>query len=69
MFDNALFVAKLDEMGARAELVDQAMGPLSARFTMSDLEDALADLDRREGFSNAVQHVTQVMRWLDTSNY
>jgi predicted GH43/DUF377 family glycosyl hydrolase len=69
MFDKRLFVAKLDEMGAGAELVGQAMGPLPARFTMSDLEDALADLDRREGFSNAVQHVTQVMHWLATSNY
>jgi predicted GH43/DUF377 family glycosyl hydrolase len=69
MFDKALFAAKLDEMGAAADLVGQAMGPLSARFTMSDLDDALADLDRREGFSNAVQHVIQVMHWLATSNY
>jgi predicted GH43/DUF377 family glycosyl hydrolase len=68
-FDKALFIAKLDEMGAGAEFVGQAMGPLSARFTMNELEAALADLDRREGFSNAVQHVTQVMHWLASSNY
>lgn len=45
------------------------MGQLSDRFTMSDLEAALADLERQEGFSNAVQHVSQEMHWLASSNY
>lgn len=69
MFDKALFAAKLDEIGAGAKLVGQAMGTLSARFSMSDLETALTDLDRREGYSNAVQQATQVMHWLASSNY
>jgi predicted GH43/DUF377 family glycosyl hydrolase len=56
-------------MGAEAEIVGQAMGHLSDRFTMADLDSALADLERRQGFSIAVQHATQVMRWLASSNY
>ena len=36
---------------------------------MGDLEVALEDLGRQEGFSHAVQHVTQEMRWLASSNY
>lgn len=69
MLDKVLFTAKLGEMGAAADLVDRAMGRLSDRFSLSDLEGALADLDRYEGFSNAVQHVTQAMHWLASSNY
>jgi predicted GH43/DUF377 family glycosyl hydrolase len=69
MFDKALFTAKLEEMGAGAELVGQAMGSLSERFTMGDLDAVLVDLERREGYSNEVQHVTQVMHWLASSNY
>jgi predicted GH43/DUF377 family glycosyl hydrolase len=69
MFDKALFAAKLDEIGAGAELIGQALGPLSDRFTMGDLEAALADLHRREGFSKLVQEVTQMMHWLASSNY
>ena len=69
VFDRALFTNKLDEMGASTELVDQALGRLSDRFTMGDLEIALADLGRDEGFSHAVQQVTQEMHWLASSNY
>lgn len=69
MFDKAVFIAKLDEMGAGIELVAQVMGPLNARFTMADLDAALVDLDRREGSSIAVQHVAQVLHWLASSNY
>ena len=69
LFDKALFTAKLGEMDVGAELVGQAMGDLSDRFTMTDLEASLADLERRQGFSIAVQQVTQVMHWLASSNY
>ena len=67
--DKALFTAKLREMGADADLVDLAIGQQTDRFSLSDLEGALADLNRHESFSNAVQHVTQVMHWLASSNY
>ncbi|MDH3307326.1 MAG: glycoside hydrolase family 130 protein [Acidimicrobiia bacterium] len=69
VFDRALFTNKLDEMGAATELVDRALGGLSDRFTMGDLEVALEDLGRQEGFSHAVQQVTQEMHWLASSNY
>ena len=69
VFDRALFTSKLDEMGAATELVDRALSRLSDRFTMGDLEVALEELERQEGFSNAVQHVSQEMHWLASSNY
>jgi predicted GH43/DUF377 family glycosyl hydrolase len=69
IFDKAMFTTKLDEIGAGTELVDQALGQLSDRFTLHELEGALADLDRREGFSHAALQVTQVMHWLASSNY
>jgi predicted GH43/DUF377 family glycosyl hydrolase len=69
LFDRALFTVKLDEMGVDADLVGQVMGRVSDRFTMSDLDLALTDLDRRAGYSNAAQHVTQAMHWLASSNY
>jgi predicted GH43/DUF377 family glycosyl hydrolase len=69
LFDKGLFTAKLDEIGADAELVGHAMGVLSDRFTMTDLDAALVDLERREGYSNAIHQVTEMMHWLASSNY
>jgi predicted GH43/DUF377 family glycosyl hydrolase len=69
LFDRAMFGAKLDEIGAEAELVGEALGQLSDQFTITELEAVLADLDRQEGFSQTVHHATQVMHWLASSNY
>ena len=70
IFDKAMFTAKLTEMGATNDLALRTLcRPLEDRFTMADLDGALADLARHEGSSNAVHHVTQVMHWLASSNY
>jgi len=69
MFDNELFGAKLHEIGAGSALVQEVMGSLSERFSMGDLEERLAWLERSEGFTTEVQHVTQSMHWLASSNY
>lgn len=67
--EKALFTAKLGEMGLDPDIVAQALGHLPPAFTMSDLDDALADLDRRSTSSHAAQHVTQAIHWLASSNY
>ncbi len=68
-FDKPLFTAKLAEMGATDDLALRTLSSLEDQFTMADLDGALADLARHEAASNAVQHVTQVMHWLASSNY
>lgn len=69
LFVKALFTAKLYEMDVGVDFVGRAMGQLPDRFTMADLDLALADLERGQGFSIAAQHATQVMHWLASSNY
>ena len=64
-----MFTAKLAEMGATNDLALRTLSALEDRFTMADLDGALADLAGHEAASNAVQHVTQVMHWLASSNY
>ncbi len=68
-FEKRLFSAKLDEIGARDEMVNHVLGRLEDWFTMADLEEALAAIER-EGVSTSVaHHVKQVMHWLASSNY
>ena len=68
-FDKPMFTAKLAEMGATNDLALQTLAALGNRFTMADLDQALADLAEHEASSNAIHHVTQVMQWLASSNY
>jgi predicted GH43/DUF377 family glycosyl hydrolase len=68
-FDKAVFSAKLAEMGIADDLAAKAMGPLEAQFTMADLEEALADLERWVPSSSSAQHAAQGMHWLASSNY
>jgi len=69
IFDKPMFTAKLAEMGAANDLALQTLAGLESRFTMADLDQALADVAEHEASSNAVHHVTQVMQWLASSNY
>jgi predicted GH43/DUF377 family glycosyl hydrolase len=69
MFDKAMFTAKLTEMDAVNDLVRRVLVQLADRFTMADLDGALASLGRHEGSATAVRHVVQVMHWLASSNY
>ncbi len=69
LFDKAVFAVKLDEMGAVDDLVRRTLDRLEERFSMANLDEALANLRREEDSSTAVQHVIQVMHWLASSNY
>ena len=69
MFDRELFIAKLEEMGAVDDLVRRTLGGLDERFTMANLDDALASLAQEEAPSTAAQHLIQVIHWLAASNY
>ena len=69
IFDKGLFTAKLAEMGATNDLTIRTLDALADRFTMADLDGALAALAASEASSNAVHHVTQVTQWLASSNY
>jgi predicted GH43/DUF377 family glycosyl hydrolase len=68
-FEKESFTSKLIEMGVAVELVEQAVDSLEDRFTMADLDEALADLRRSESSSNAVRYLIQMMGWLASSNY
>jgi predicted GH43/DUF377 family glycosyl hydrolase len=68
-FEKAVFTAKLAEMGVADDLVAQTMGSLQDRFTSTDLDESLADLERRLAPSSSVQHAAQRIRWLASSNY
>ncbi len=69
VFHKALFMAKLEEIGEGDGFAQQALGQLGDWFTMTQLDEALADLGRHEASSHAVQHVIQAMHWLASSNY
>ena len=68
-FDKPMFTAKLAEMGATDDSALRVLSALEDRFTMADLDGALADAAGREAASIAVHHVTQLMHWLASSNY
>jgi len=68
-FDKPLFTAKLAEMGATDDPALRVLSALEDRFTMADLDGALADVAGHEAASTAVHHVAQVMHWLASSNY
>jgi predicted GH43/DUF377 family glycosyl hydrolase len=68
-FDKAVFTAKLDEMGAIDDLVRRTLIRLEERFTMANLEVALATLDREEVPSRPAHRVIATMHWLASSNY
>jgi predicted GH43/DUF377 family glycosyl hydrolase len=69
LFDKAIFTAKLDEMGAIDDLVRRTLDRLEERFTMANLQDALAALDREEVPAGPAHHVVATMQWLASSNY
>ncbi len=68
-FEKGLFAAKLDEMGAIDHLVRRTLDRLEERFTMANLEDALATLDEEEVRPSPADRVIGTMHWLASSNY
>jgi predicted GH43/DUF377 family glycosyl hydrolase len=68
-FDKAAFTATLVETGALDDLVRRTLGRLGERFSMEDLDGALAGLGEEEVSSDRAHEVIQMMHWLASSNY
>jgi len=69
VFDKRVFKTKLDEMGVADQFTVRALARLSDRFTMAELDEALADLAALEMASEGVQHTSHLLHWLASSNY
>ncbi|HEX9888985.1 MAG TPA: glycoside hydrolase family 130 protein [Nitriliruptorales bacterium] len=71
IFDKPLFAAKLHEVGADGGegVVARVLDRLEDRFTMGDLESALAQLGAGDLAPAATQHTVQMIHWLAASNY
>lgn len=68
-FDRALFAAKLAEMGVGDGHVGAVLGRLGTRFTVAELDAALARIDVDGVPVQDREHTHQSIHWLATSNY
>ncbi len=68
-FDKALFVEKLNEIGAKGEILDQALSHLGTQFAMVDLDLALSDLAHNEPLTPTAQQLIHSAHWVASSNY
>lgn len=69
LFERAIFLAKLDELGANPGVVKRVLGSLDDHFTMDSLETALAPAGAIRVPTPAVQRVRHLAHWLASSNY
>lgn len=71
VFDRAVFAARLREIGSlnSGGLATQVLGRLADRFTLTELEAALAELGPASASPAASQHAVHTMHWLAASNY
>ena len=69
VFDRPLFAAKLQELGEGNDHVDAVLGRLGDRFTMAELEAAIAEVREVSGGSAGTGHSEQAIHWLAASNY
>jgi predicted GH43/DUF377 family glycosyl hydrolase len=68
-YDKHLFSAKLAELGAGNDLAWSVLARLSNRFTLADLEESLAELEKH-GPPHAISFETvKIIRVLASSNY
>ncbi len=69
LYHRHAFRVKLQELGVLNEISGLVLDPLSERFTLGDLEAAIADLHAR-GVDPAVAYeTTRIIRWVAASNY
>lgn len=69
LYRNPAFRVKLGELGAFNEIAALVLDTLPPRFTMAQLESAIADLDAR-GVDRAVAYeTTRIIHWIAASNY
>jgi predicted GH43/DUF377 family glycosyl hydrolase len=69
VFDRPLFTAKLQELGEDSGHVEAILNRVADRFTMAELEQALALARDESGGSVAIGHSEQAIHWLAASNY
>ena len=68
-FDKGFFSTKLDDLAMLNEIEERVLARLSERFTMSELESAIAELDD-DGFDRSMSgETTRFLHWLASSNY
>jgi predicted GH43/DUF377 family glycosyl hydrolase len=69
IYEKGLFRGKLTEMRVYNEIAAAVLDPLSERFTMQDLEEAIERVDRHMGTTSDVSRETRALHWLAASNY
>jgi predicted GH43/DUF377 family glycosyl hydrolase len=68
-FDKRFFVAKLDDLGVLNAIEERVLERLDDRFTMAELEAAIATL-AGDGIESSISgETTRLLHWLASSNY
>jgi len=68
-YDQPRFFRKLTEMGVYNPLGDAVLKRLGEKFTLDELESAIAQVKPSPAFLDAYQELTGHMRWVAHSNY
>jgi predicted GH43/DUF377 family glycosyl hydrolase len=68
-FDKRFFVSKLEDLGVLNAVEERVLDQLDERFTMGELEDAIATL-AEDGIEPSISgETTRLLHWLASSNY
>jgi predicted GH43/DUF377 family glycosyl hydrolase len=69
VYDQRFFRTKLDDLGLLNEVEERVLARLAERFTMAELEGAIAALDD-DGIERSISgETTRALHWLASSNY
>ena len=69
LYHRDTFGAKLRELGVLNEIAGLVLDPLPARFTLDQLESAIADLDKHGVDRVVAYETTRIIHWVAASNY
>lgn len=70
LYDKALFVAKIGELGAANEISAAVLDPLPARFTFDELNGSIKAIDANPAFAPLISfETTKIIHMLASSNY
>lgn len=68
-YDKAFFRTKLEDLSLLNDVEERVLARLDARFTMAELEAAIAALDDEGVERSTSGETTRVLHWLASSNY
>ena len=68
-YDKGFFSTKLDDLAMLNEVEERVLARLPERFTMAELESAIAALDEDEIDRSMSGETTRLLHWLASSNY